>query len=481
MKKIAVLVMLCMGLLVWSARDVPAQDYAQLFRDFDPRGLTYTERRFLQAALAFEGHYVGLLDGDWGRLSQRAMEDYARAEFGTDSAEWHMAMLALSFLDTWEKNGWDMQFFDELGLSVMLPLETLVIDPPSAHFLNYRQAGSSLSISVGRHSDQTVNQLHRYTLDAHAGASDPYALRKTNYAVTSATMARGGRLYTRSHFIRGQWSTIMVSAERRDRNAFSAVTSSIAVGQSASLDIATDGKLLDTLRKTFDFAARDPATRPDQSGAADAPTPVGDASGSGFFVTPEGHVLTNAHVVSGCAAVFVDGARAEVTGLSEGFDLALLKTAFPDDKAVAVFSASPARLNSDVTVAGYPYADLLGGLNITRGAVSSLKGLRGDATQLQITAPVQSGNSGGPLLGADGEVLGVVVAQLDALAMAQSGGSLPQNVNFAITGEIAKLFLSQNNVSPKLSLDDTRLAPEDLAQVATGFTSLIECRNPATR
>lgn len=55
-------------LLVFAAPAI-AQNYDDLFRDFRADGLTYADKRFLQTALAFEGHYNGLLDGDWGRLS----------------------------------------------------------------------------------------------------------------------------------------------------------------------------------------------------------------------------------------------------------------------------------------------------------------------------------------------------------------------------------------------------------------------------
>ncbi len=153
----------------------------------------------------------------------------------------------------------------------------------------------------------------------------------------------------------------------------------------------------------------------------------------------------------------------------------LLKTTLSDNKTVAIFSASPAKLNSDVTAVGFPYAGLLGGLNVTRGSVSSLKGLLGDGNNFQITAPVQSGNSGGPLLAADGQVIGVVVSKLNATKMAENGGDVPQNVNFAIRGEIAKLFLAQNQIEPELSLDDVAITPEELAKAAASFTSFIEC------
>lgn len=68
-----------------------------------------------------------------------------------------------------------------------------------------------------------------------------------------------------------------------------------------------------------------------------------------------------------------------------------------------------------------------------------MKGLRGDANKFQITAPVQSRNSGGPLLAADGEVIGVVVSKLDATLMAKNGGDVPQNVNFANSGRNRKV------------------------------------------
>jgi S1-C subfamily serine protease len=126
-------------------------------------------------------------------------------------------------------------------------------------------------------------------------------------------------------------------------------------------------------------------------------------------------------------------------------------------------------------VVGYPYGGALSGLNVTRGSVSSLKGLGGDATRLQITAPVQQGNSGGPLVAADGEIVGVIVSKLDVLKFADAIGDVPQNVNFAVRGEIAKLFLSQNGITPALSLDDIALDPTEIAERTAAFTVFIEC------
>jgi S1-C subfamily serine protease len=169
------------------------------------------------------------------------------------------------------------------------------------------------------------------------------------------------------------------------------------------------------------------------------------------------------------------GLTAEVAAVSLDFDLALLSVDEWSGDAVATFSPSPARLNSDVTVVGYPLAGLLTGLNVTRGAVSSQMGLGSDVSGMQITAPVQPGNSGGPVLAADGEVVGVVVSKLNAQAVADATGDIPQNVNFAIRGEIAKLFLFQHGVEPVLGEGDEPLSPVELAERASGFTGFIEC------
>ncbi len=452
-----------------------AQNYEALFQNFNTSGLTYTERRYLQAALAFEGHYVGLFDGDWGRMSQEAKQRYTIKQFGSQPEEWHTAMLALGFYERYQRDGWDMRYFPVLKMSLMLPLKTLIVDAPTEHLLNYRHRDSTLAVSIGRHSVETASNLHRYTMNAHSTNETPYSVRKENIAISTATTRDGTKLYTRSNYIDGGWSTVMVSAKSWDLNTLQAVSSSITKGNSAPLDITRGGKLIEVVRQTVAFSDSADQTNIEPPSTSTKPDSAG-GSGSGFVVSTNGHVLTNAHVVEGCSAILVDGILATLVDASSEFDLALLQTTLDASKSVAVFSASPAMLNSDVTAIGFPYAGLLGGINVTRGSISSLKGLGGNSNTFQITAPVQSGNSGGPVLASDGEVVGVVVSKLDATLMAQNGGDVPQNVNFAIRGEIAKLFLAQNQVEVILSLDNVALAPEQLAKSAASFTTFIECR-----
>ncbi|MCZ4353582.1 serine protease [Roseovarius aestuarii] len=454
-----------------------SQDYSKLLEGFDARALTQSDKRFLQTALAFEGHYKGLLDGDWGAKSRDAMRRFSWSEFQRSPEDWHMAVLGLSLLKRMGDNGWKIKYFDLLGMSFLFPADSLIVDAPTKNFLNWRHSKSTLSYSIGVHDRATAQNLHTYTIRQHAAVGDPYSVRKTNFAVSTSLGRDGVQMYTRSNFVNGHWSTVMLSAHKRDGDILGAVSSSIDTGYAPPITFTENGRLDDAIRLLI--AALDDDDLPPEQGdglsnsnKSNAPS---GGSGSGFFVSTNGHVLTNEHVVSNCHVIKVNGRVAELVEVSEDFDLAILQTTFSSHQAVAEFSTRSAKLNSDITVVGYPYAGLLSGLNVTRGSVSSLKGLGGAVTQMQISAPVQAGNSGGPVLGANGEVVGVVVSKLDANIVSDVMGDVPQNVNFAIRSEIAKLFLSQNGVEPVLSASNTRLLPEALAEKADLFTAFIEC------
>ena len=100
-----------------------------------------------------------------------------------------------------------------------------------------------------------------------------------------------------------------------------------------------------------------------------------------------------------------------------------------------------ARLGEGVAAFGYPHVDLLSSSgNFTLGNITALSGIGDDSREVQISAPVQSGNSGGPLLDMGGNIVGIVASKLDALKVAARGGDLPQNVNFAIKSSLLASF-----------------------------------------
>ena len=100
-----------------------------------------------------------------------------------------------------------------------------------------------------------------------------------------------------------------------------------------------------------------------------------------------------------------------------------------------------------VAAYGYPLPGLLAsGGNLTTGNITALSGIGDDSRLLQISVPVQPGNSGGPLLDSGGNVVGVVEGKINAIKIAAASGDIPQNVNFAIKASVIATFLDSNGV-----------------------------------
>jgi hypothetical protein len=112
---------------------------------------------------------------------------------------------------------------------------------------------------------------------------------------------------------------------------------------------------------------------------------------------------------------------------------------------------------------------------VTTGTVSALAGIGNDARFLQMTAPVQPGNSGGPLLDQSGLVVGVVESKLNALKMALVTGDITQNVNFALNIAVSKTFLEAHDIRYETATPVKRLEAADIGEQAKRFTLLLQC------
>jgi S1-C subfamily serine protease len=205
------------------------------------------------------------------------------------------------------------------------------------------------------------------------------------------------------------------------------------------------------------------------------PRPV--ASGTGFVVSAAGHVLTNNHVVEGCREMRVgDSEVLDLVAADKSADLAILKLRQPRPAAASFRDGSNARPGEDIVVLGYPLHGLLGAdAIVTTGIINALAGIRNDRRLIQISAPVQPGNSGGPVLDSSGNIVGVVVAKLDALGVAKVTGDIPENVNFAINEATARSFLDAHHVGYNLAPSAGKLTAPDVASKASRFTLLLEC------
>ena len=185
-----------------------------------------------------------------------------------------------------------------------------------------------------------------------------------------------------------------------------------------------------------------------------------------------GYAVTSNHIVADVESVeLYDIAgrkrRAEILLRDESNDLALLHVHDARDFPPALpLSRSPGRLGSGVFTVGFPRIDVMGRTpKLTDGIISSVNGYRDDPASYQISVPIQPGNSGGPLLNMDGEVVGVVASMLGIVTENSGSRTLP-NVAYAIkVSELQKLLAA---------LPGTALSPGNLQETPATLADLAE-------
>jgi len=162
---------------------------------------------------------------------------------------------------------------------------------------------------------------------------------------------------------------------------------------------------------------------------------------SGFFITPN-VIVTNHHVIKGASRIEIVynnqiQVSASIIGSDEASDLALLRVQGLEGMAEALplANSGSVRQGDRVYAVGFPLPQVMGmQAKLSEGLISATAGMRGDLRMYQISAPVQPGNSGGPLLNDRAEVVGVVAGCLDATVMMKQG-IFPQNVNYAVKSD----------------------------------------------
>lgn len=239
------------------------------------------------------------------------------------------------------------------------------------------------------------------------------------------------------------------------------------------------------LSKAGDFTkvAAKPHAAPDQQ----LPPASGKAarvkSGTGFVVSASGHIVTNNHVINGCVGDLKGNLTGEaaiglrVVSTDPNNDLALLQapstTTFKDFARIRDRSFHS---GDSVVAIGFPYHGLLSSdFTVTTGIVSSLSGMRNDTRFLQISAPVQPGNSGGPLFDTTGQIVGVVTGKIPGLRIAAATGDIPENINFAIKTGALRDFLDNSVVPYQTAEPRGELKTTDIAGNARAYTMLISC------
>jgi hypothetical protein len=212
------------------------------------------------------------------------------------------------------------------------------------------------------------------------------------------------------------------------------------------------------------------------------------STGTGFLISIAGALVTNHHVVDGCAAVFVrtpaGPVPAEVVLAQDTpVDIALLRlrpgqefrgsyrigTLAPQDQLA---------IGEQVTVYGFPRPSLLSKRGVlSTGTLSALEGLGSEPKNIQFSAPIQKGNSGGALLNEGADVIGVVHSGLKTTLTKKGEINAPQNVNFGTKISVLRQMLEAIG-QPYYSRDGAageRLPVKRRAEIARDMTRQILC------
>jgi len=202
--------------------------------------------------------------------------------------------------------------------------------------------------------------------------------------------------------------------------------------------------------------------------------------GSGFVIGKGGEIVTDYHVVPNCREVRLKdpagkfNAVTHIVAEDRANDLAVLGGGGFGVRLR--ISSEPPALGEAIVTYGFPLGPMLSSAgNLTTGAVSSLAGMQGNSKTFQITAPVQQGSSGGPVVDEGGAAIGIVTSKLNAVAIAATTGDIAQNVNFAARMEPLKALLDQHSIAYETGGKAHPRTMTELADELQKATVKIEC------
>ena len=198
---------------------------------------------------------------------------------------------------------------------------------------------------------------------------------------------------------------------------------------------------------------------------------VAASSGSGFFVSQTGHIITNFHVIDSCDSVKVsfkgDDINAKVLAMDKMNDLAILKSSINPDQFFSV-AKEDADLLENIIIAGFPLGkSVSSSIKTSKGSITSLSGYGDNFSEFQTDAALNQGNSGGPILNQKGNIVGVAVA-----VFGKEEGI--ESFNFGIKSSTLRTFAKSNGLNFQ-SPNVKDLSNKDLGKLIINATVYLEC------
>ena len=203
--------------------------------------------------------------------------------------------------------------------------------------------------------------------------------------------------------------------------------------------------------------------------------------GTGFFVTSDGHLVTNNHVIDECAVLTVEAtngesARAELLAADPRFDLAIVRTTLPPPATAAFRPPAPLAVGARADLVGYPTQGVAPITPFfTKGDVLELAGRGPDPARFMIRGDVRGGNSGGPVLDQTGAVIGVIFAETNTPKIYRETGQVVKDIGFAVRNAVVLDFLGRHGVAWRSEAGGASLTRDQVFDAAKPFIARIGC------
>lgn len=483
MKRLLFAAILCCGAITSGSAQTRPSNYVQAERSFN--ALSPPNRIQFQIMLSAEGSWPAIPNLNFSSRLQESIAIFQRKYgFAPDGAIDAPQISKLVEIVRPYFFDWGLENISHpvFGQPIWAPLKLLTHQKTTKYGIEFSAPAGALTLSYDFVPGE-LNEFYRVMIapSKHRARLDYQVLRKDFFVIVKSYDS-GLKSYMRFHRTsQGSlgFHLLWSSAEPEVRGDQLATLISASFHSRMFFGVSIPIPKLGSPSRGYEVKS-EPSVRPTTSTPSTRETQPRLSSGSGFFVSGSGHILTNAHVVDKCGTITVtpegmSARSATVLAADATNDMALLKTEITPS-AVLPIRRETMKLGEPVAAFGFPLTSVLSrNGNFTLGNVTALAGIADDTRYIQISTPVQSGNSGGPLLDQRGNVAGIVTAKLNAVRTAAVTGDVPQNVNFAIKSTHALSFLEANRIEAVPVISDTKSAI-DLAEWSRNASVLITCR-----
>jgi serine protease Do len=448
------------------------------------------ERIYLQTLLATAGYWNAVPNLEF---SVRIFEAVKRlqAEMGQEQS----GLLSIRELVQLERNAipllrkWNFRLVrhPDRPITIWVPFGLNLNLKKNEYGLTYQDSDDKINISYKLFASLELKETYEQTLKTmrERGETVHFSVLRPQFYVISSSTNSGIDRYERYH---RDGNGIIGFQQSWRNNATDIKAAAVATLISASLWSQYNRIQLQNPERLLSYRYKlpDEVIAPKTTNLPAAPSPPperneGRSSGTGFVATGAGHIVTNAHVIEKCTTIEIStpdqtAISARIAARDEVNDIALLVA--PELKIKDVGEIRQGiKLGEQVAAFGFPLSGVLSNSgNFTLGNVTSLAGLSNDSRYLQISTPVQPGNSGGPLVDQHGNVVGIVTSKLNALRTAVATGDIPQNVNFALKVGAASNLLETHGISLKLGNTERVLTTVELAERAGRLSVQVKCK-----